>query len=181
MSAASAADMSFWEIVHADGARAVRRGEEHGMRGKLMRGTLLVAALLTIGIATGGCGSSSDATTGDTTAASTAPAAAAIAVGDSVAATWTDGDLYLATVTALDGDTITVKYADDGTSASLPAAEVRPIPQTTFAVGDRVLAVWSQGRFYAGKVTEANGTSYVVAWDDGSTPSAVRAGQIIAP
>ena len=33
----------------------------------------------------------------------------------------------------------------------------------------------------AGKVTEASGTSYVVAWDDGSAPSTVQAGQVIAP
>jgi hypothetical protein len=150
------------------------------MKCRLMRGVLLVAALLMMGIAAGACGSSGVATE-DTTAASAAPAAAAIVAGDSVAATWTDGNLYLATVTSIDGDAVAVKYSDDGTSASLPAAQVRPIPQTTFAVGDRVLAVWSKGRFYAGRVTEATDTSYVVAWDDGSTPSTVQAGQIIAP
>ena len=84
-------------------------------------------------------------------------------------------------MTAIDGDSVTVEYSDDGTSATVTAAEVRAIPTTSFAVGDQVLAVWSKGRFYAGKVTEASGTSYVVAWDDGSAPSSVEAGHVIAP
>jgi hypothetical protein len=151
------------------------------MRGKLMRGMLLTVALLATGLVAGACGSTSGAATDDTSAASTTPTAAAIAAGDTVAATWTDGNLYLATATSIDGDSIKVKYSDDGTSATLKTAQVRPIPATTFAAGDRVLAVWSKGRFYAGKITEADGQAYVVAWDDGSTPSSVQAGQVIAP
>jgi len=65
---------------------------------------------------------------------------------------WTDGRLYLATVTAVDGENVTVTYADDGSSGTVPATDVRAIPDTTFAVGDRVLAVWSGGRFYSGEV-----------------------------
>jgi hypothetical protein len=149
------------------------------MRGNLMRGMLLTIAVLTVGVVVGACGSSSDTATDDTTAASATPTAA-FAAGDTVAATWTDGNLYLATVTAIDGDSVTVEYSDDGSSATVQSAEVRPIPATSFAAGDRVLAVWSNGRFYAGEITEANGTSYVVAWDDGSEPSTVDAGQVIA-
>ena len=151
------------------------------MRGSLMGGMLLAAAVLAMGIVAGACGSTDGAAPEDTTAASAIPAAAAIAAGDTVAATWTDGNLYLATVTAVDGDSITVKYTDDGTSATVPAAEVRAIATTTFGAGDRVLAVWSKGRFYAGMITEASGTSYVVSWDDGSAPSTVEAGQVITP
>ncbi len=152
------------------------------MRGNLMRGALLATAVLALGTVTAACGSTGDAPADGTPAASATPAAAAaIAAGDTVAATWTDGNLYLATVTAIDDDSVTVEYSDDGSSATVPAAEVRAIPTTTFAAGDQVLAVWSKGRFYAGTVTEASETSYVVAWDDGSAPSTVQAGQVIAP
>ena len=36
------------------------------------------------------------------------------------------------------------------------------------------------GRFYPGEVTKVEGTTYTVKWDDGSQPSGVAAGKIIA-
>ena len=140
-------------------------------------GSLVIVALLAFSIALAACGSSS---TGPSETQSAAQSAAAFAAGQSVAAKWTDGKLYLATVTAVDGDNVTVTYTDDGTSGTVAAADVRAIPSATFAVGDRVLAVWSAGHFYPGEVTKVEGTAYVVKWDDSSTPSAVETGKIIA-
>lgn len=134
---------------------------------KVGRAALLTAALVAVGVAVAACGSSSGSGT-------------AIAVGDSVAAMWTDGSYYLATVTAVDGDSVTVTYVDDGTSKTLKAGDVRAIPTKTYAVGDRVLAVWSSGRFYAGEVTKVDGDAYTVKWDDGSTPSTVEVTKIVA-
>ncbi len=138
-------------------------------------------ALLLLTALVAGCGSSGsgDQTTAGTADATTAASAGPFAAGDTVAAKWIDGHLYLATVKSVDGDAVTVTYADDGTSASVAQSDVRPIPQATFAAGDRVLACYSKGKFYAGKVTEADGSSYMIAWDDGSAPSTVEAGKII--
>jgi hypothetical protein len=85
----------------------------------------------------------------------------------------------LANVTAVDGDEVTVTFADDGSSLAVAAADVRTIPETAFAVGDRVLAVWQNGRFYPGEISAVDGSTHTVAWDDGSEPSPVEAGRII--
>jgi hypothetical protein len=147
---------------------------------RTVRRLALGGLLLLLGVLVAGCGSSGQ---GSSTNAASTPAAdtgAAFAAGDTVAAKWGDGKLYLATVKSVDGDTVNVVYADDGSADAVPVTDVHAIPEATFAVGDHVLAVWSQGRFYAGKVTRATGSSYEIAWDDGTTPSTVEAGKIIA-
>ena len=103
-----------------------------------------------------------------------------VAAGDNVAAVWTDGSLYLATVQAVDGDQITVKYADDGSTKTVNSADVKMITPQTWAAGDKVLAVWSAGRFYKGSVVGGSGTTYTIKWDDGSAASEVTADKIIA-
>jgi hypothetical protein len=106
--------------------------------------------------------------------------ASGFAVGDSVAAVWTDGNLYLATVQAVNGDQITVKYADDGSTKTVAATDVKPITKKTWVVGDKVLAVWASGRFYKGNVIEAAGSNYKIQWDDGSAASDVSVDKIVA-
>ena len=147
------------------------------MRSRIVRGVLVLAALgalCALAGAAAACGSSGGA------AMESTEAPAEVTVGDSVAAVWTDGGFYLATVTEVDGEDVTVTYTDDGSSSTLKAREVRAIPARTFAVGERVLAVWSRARFYAGEVTAASGDACTVTWDDGSTPSVVEATKIIA-
>jgi hypothetical protein len=150
-------------------------------------GSVSIVLLLVASLALAGCDvpfSGTDETptpTAATPAATTgAEGSGAFAVGDSLAAVWTDGALYLATVTAVDGANVTVTYADDGSSGTVAAADCRPISDTAFTVGDRVLAVWASGRFYPGEVSAVEGTTYTVTWDDGSDPSQVEAGKIIA-
>jgi hypothetical protein len=139
----------------------------------------LAIAVMVLGVGLAGCGSSAGELAGSASA-SAADASSGFAAGDSVAATWTDGNLYLANVTAVDGDEVTVTFVDDGSSLAVAAAGVRTIPETAFAVGDRVLAVWQNGRFYPAEISAADGSTYTVAWDDGSEPSPVEAGRIIA-
>jgi hypothetical protein len=100
--------------------------------------------------------------------------------GQMVAAKWTDGNLWLAKVLSVDGTTVTVQYADDNTTRTVPTSDVKPIPTRQWAVGDKVLAVWSSGRFYKGVITKAGASSYQVKWDDGSAPTDVPADKIIA-
>lgn len=145
-----------------------------------VRCSLVIVTLLAVSIGLAACGSSAQPVEQQTGASGNAPSTAAFTAGQTVAAKWTDGKLYLASVTAVDGKNVTVTYADDGSSGKVPATDVRAIPDTTFAIGDRVLAVYSGGRLYAGEVTKVEGTTYTVKWDDGSQPSTVEAGKIIA-
>ncbi|MEI6450101.1 MAG: hypothetical protein WCP98_09130 [Actinomycetes bacterium] len=150
------------------------------MRRVAICGLLVIAPLLAAVLGLTACGSSDQPAEQQSAASPAATSAARFAAGQSVAAKWTDGSLYLATVTAVDGDNVTVTYTDDGTSRTVPATDVRAIPDTGFAVGDRVRAVWAGGRFYQGEVSKVDGTTYTVKWDDGSDPSTVEAGRIIA-
>jgi hypothetical protein len=40
-------------------------------------------------------------------------------------------------------------------------------------VGSKVMAQWSSGSYYAGTIQSYDGAVYMIAWDDGSTPTAV--------
>ncbi len=104
----------------------------------------------------------------------------AFAAGDMVAAEWGAGSLYLAEVMAVSDDgMLTVKYVDDDTEDDLTEGEVIAIEEKEWAVGDRVLGVWSVAKFYSGTIESADGNEYIVTWDDGSDPSAVTADMII--
>lgn len=140
---------------------------------KLRIFTVLMIAVLALALA--GC------TGGDEAATETSgDASSAFAAGDMVAAEWGAGSLYLAEVMAVSDDgMLTVKYVDDDTEDELTEDEVIAIEEKEWAVGDRVLAVWSVAKFYSGTIESADGDEYIVAWDDGSDPSAVTADMII--
>jgi len=101
-------------------------------------------------------------------------------VSQSVAAKWTDGALYKAEVIGVQGDQVTVKYVDDQSTMTVPAADVRPILMRTWVLGEKVQAVWTKARFYMGEISEVLESSYMVKWDDGSAPSEVASDSIIA-
>lgn len=138
---------------------------------------LVILMIVVLAMAVSGCAGSDEAepkTTIETTQES------AFAVGDSVAAEWSDGNLYLAEVTAVGDDgTITVTYLDDNTEGVLDDSVVFAVEEKTWEVGDRVLAVWAVARFYSGTIESMDGDDYIVAWDDDSTPSTVTTDQII--
>lgn len=93
-------------------------------------------------------------------------------VGTHVAAKWTDGDYWGATITGNSGGKYQVKY-DDGTEGEVGEAELKSItPKEDIKVGDKVLAVWStNGKMYKGEVQELQATGAIIKWDDGSEPS----------
>jgi hypothetical protein len=143
----------------------------------LVGGALTVAGC--VNVTTSPKPSSSAGGQGSTSGASTSKSVGGFVLGQSVAAIWSDGNLYLAEIASISGEQITVKYADDSSTRTVTVADVKPIPGKTWAVGDEVKAVWSSGRFYDGVITKANGSSYEVKWDDGSAPSEVPGGKII--
>ncbi len=95
-------------------------------------------------------------------------------VGTHVAAKWSDGDYWGATITGNNGGKYQIKY-DDGTQGEVTAAELKSItPKADIKVGDKVLGVWStNGKMYKGTVQEIQGAGVIVKWDDGSEPSLV--------
>lgn len=102
----------------------------------------------------------------------------AFEVGQSVAAKWTDGNMYLATIAAVDGDSFKVDYAD-GDKGTVTADQMVVLEEKpALAVGDRVMAVWGKARFYPGVVTAIKSGGPVVKWDDGSAPIVVAWGKV---
>lgn len=95
-------------------------------------------------------------------------------VGTHVAAKWSDGAYWGATITGNNNGKYQIKY-DDGTNGEVTAAELKSItPKDEIKVGDHVLAVWStNGKMYKGTVQEIQGAGAMVQWDDGSQPSFV--------
>lgn len=151
------------------------------MKIKSILGFVMALALVTSVSMLVGCAKPAAEKVAPAPAAQT-PAAStgAFQVGQAVAAKWTDGNLWLAKVTAVNGDQIGVQFSDDNSKLTVTAADVYPIEETTWAVGSDVLAVWTSGRFYPGQITEANGNTYTVKWEDGSEPSQVTGDKIIS-
>jgi hypothetical protein len=158
------------------------------MRGRQLLAAALAVVLFGSALAVTGCVNVTTAPKPDSTAPSqgsgsgtaTPDDVSELSVGQSVAAVWSDGNLWLADITSIDGDKITVKYVDDSSTKTVSAADLRPIPNKAWMVGDEVKAVWSSGRFYDGTITKANGSSFEVKWEDGSAPSEVAGSKIIA-
>ena len=99
--------------------------------------------------------------------------------GDKVAARWTDGGYYLATVTAASGGQCEVLY-DDGDKGTVGTAEViRVSRNANFAVGDRVLAAWKSARMFPGTVTAKTEFTVTVKWEDGDEPLEVARDRVV--
>lgn len=102
-----------------------------------------------------------------------------LAVGQRVAAKWSDGRYYLGSVTAVEGETFRILY-EDGDKLAVKGDDVHPIrANAEFNVGDHVLAGWKGAVMYPGVVTEVTATACTVKWDDGDTPLSVDKGRII--
>jgi len=90
--------------------------------------------------------------------------------GDKVAARWTDGGYYLATITGAGGGGVEVLY-DDGDKGTVNTADVMRASRTAnINVGDHVLAAWRDARMYPGVVTAKTEFTVTVQWDDGDKP-----------
>jgi phage antirepressor YoqD-like protein len=102
----------------------------------------------------------------------------AVKVGDNVAAEWMTDSWYLATVKKVTGDKYDVDYADN-TSGSVTLAQIKTLDKNLkLAVGDKVMAVWSNAKFYTGAVQDLKEGGATIKWDDGSSPSFVELGKI---
>lgn len=92
-------------------------------------------------------------------------------VGDKVVGNWKGGDRWWnAQVTAVAGDQVTVKYDDDSSTETLAKTGVAHLPSgaASAKVGDRVVAKWTDGKFYNGTVTALNGDKATISWTSGS-------------
>jgi len=102
----------------------------------------------------------------------------AVKVGDNVAAEWMPDSWYYATVKKVTGENYDVDYAD-GTSGTITRGHIKTLDKNLkLAVGDKVSAVWSGARFYAGAVQDLKEGGATIKWDDGSSPSFVELGKI---
>lgn len=154
----------------------------------------VIAVLVALTLIFAGCQRSAPPAPPETPPATPAPAVSAVATpepspaaegaikaGDQVAAPWGGGQ-YLGTVEEIKGESASVKYADDQIVREVKLSDLQAVVKKEWKVGDKVLAVWSAGRFYSGVVEADNGNgTYKVKWDDGSAPSDVEAMKIIEP
>jgi ABC-type multidrug transport system ATPase subunit len=85
--------------------------------------------------------------------ATTEPATeAGFKAGDRVAAPWGGGQ-YIGTIQDVTADSANVLYDDDKVVRPIPFTDLVLIKEATYVVDDKVMAVWSSGRFYAGTIT----------------------------
>ncbi|NNE98084.1 MAG: DUF4537 domain-containing protein [Pyrinomonadaceae bacterium] len=133
-----------------------------------------------------------------------------VAVGDMVLAkvgssTYWNG----AEITKIDGEVYAVKTVENAESANVDANKIIKISPATASnlkekagstdflkdatskkptipsdykpkVGDKVLAQWAANSWWSGKVTKVVGDKTTIAWEDGSKPSAVDRGSVMA-
>ena len=100
--------------------------------------------------------------------------------GDKVAAKWSDGGHYLATVTAANGGQYDVLF-DDGDKATAGAADlIRVRRDANFAVGDHVRAAWKSAAMFPGTITAKTEFTVTVKWDDGDAPLEVARDRVVA-
>ncbi len=96
----------------------------------------------------------------------------AFKVGDKVLGDYHNGSRwYVGKISGIDGPAISVAY-DDGSKETLGPLNVAHFPTgaAKVVVGSKVVAKWSSGSFYGGKVTAVSGSTATVAWTDGSAP-----------
>ncbi len=103
-----------------------------------------------------------------------APSGDAYAIGTHVAAKWSDGNYWGATIVGNSNGKYQVKF-DDGTSNEVTSSDLKSItPKDQIKTGDKVLAVWmTNGRMYNGVVESIQADGAMVKWDDGSAASLV--------
>ena len=84
--------------------------------------------------------------------------------GDRVLALWEDAFWYPGTVTAVQGNVLTITF-DDGDKATVDAERVEKLD---WAAGDRVECRWpGDGKNYPGVFTEVKGENVRIVYDDG--------------
>ena len=100
-----------------------------------------------------------------------AVAAEATAVGDTVLAYWKPGDAYFVGTAVEKKGTGFLIVFEDGDTAVVPAAKIR---KYDLKVGSAVIARWSDGKYYKGKIAKVVGRAFYIHYDDGDKGWAPR-------
>jgi hypothetical protein len=101
-----------------------------------------------------------------------------IGVGNRVAAMWSNGGYFLGTVTEIEGDRYDILF-EDGDRLAVNSAKVIALREdTSFSVGDRVVAAWKGISMFPGIVTKVHAKSCMVKWEDGDEPLLVAKDKI---
>ena len=90
--------------------------------------------------------------------------AEAAAVGDTVLAFWKPGDAFFVGTAVEKSDNGFVIVFEDGDTAVVPAAKIR---KYDLKVGSAVIARWSDGKYYKGKIAKVVGRAFYIHYDDG--------------
>jgi hypothetical protein len=102
-----------------------------------------------------------------------AAATAVFKVDEKIMGRWKGGNRwYPGKITKVSGDEIYVNY-DDGSKEVLPPMNVAHLsqPNSSIAVGQAVLAKWTDNNYYSGTVQSFDDSTVTVKWNDGSSPS----------
>ena len=100
-------------------------------------------------------------------------------VGDRAEAVYSDSGLYGATIISVTDDTYGVLSDDGSTWDKLTTKKLRPAAAKPLKVGTKIWGQWTDGSWYAGKITALNkdGT-FKVVYDDGDGSPALTKAQI---
>lgn len=102
-----------------------------------------------------------------------------LAVGERVAAQWTNNRWYEAVITEIQGDKYSVKFYD-GVKGTQTKDKIYAINvNAPLKEGDKVLAIWTQNTFYEGVIEKLTDKGAIVKWNDGGKPSEVTRQNIV--
>ena len=91
--------------------------------------------------------------------------AADVSVGDSVLAYWQEADAYfIATVVERQGKGYLVVF-EDGDLAAVAGSKIR---KNNLKAGSKVIARWTDGKYYGGTVAKTVGRAFYIHYADGS-------------
>jgi hypothetical protein len=92
------------------------------------------------------------------------PPARAVDVGDTVLAWWAPGRAYFVATAVEKADGGYLVVFEDGDRAVVPERMIR---KYDLKVGSAVIAKWTDGRYYPGKIAKVVGRAFYVHYDDG--------------
>jgi len=97
--------------------------------------------------------------------------ARAVEIGDTVLAYWEQGKAYFIGTAVEKADGGYRIVFEDGDRAVVPEAKIR---KYDIKVGTKVIALWTDGKRYRGKVAKVVGRAFYIHYDDGDKGWAPR-------
>ena len=89
----------------------------------------------------------------------------AVKVGDPVFAQWSDGHFYPAQVTSVSGKNCRIYYPD-GYDYSVGPGQYM-LNRHTYRTGEKVIAMWTNKKWYSGTIGEIQGNRLFILYSDG--------------